>query len=65
MLTWPKIGCMKAQEELAALTQVGGSTHGNTRVLCLRGPRLLTFLPTCLLRCMVRLSDLGFRSSLC
>jgi hypothetical protein len=46
-----QIGCMKAQGELAALTQVEGSTHGNTGVsMCLRGPRLHTLLPTCLFR---------------
>lgn len=35
------------------------------RVLCLRVPRLYTLLPTCLFRRRVKLSDLGFRSSLC
>lgn len=51
MLTWAQIGCVMAQGEVV---QVEGSTHGNTRVLCLRGPRLLTLLPTCLFRRTVK-----------
>lgn len=66
-LARPQIGCMKAQAELAALTQVEGSTHGNTGILCVSGGLgWISFCPpVCLGVYMVKLSDLGFRTNLC